>query len=220
MKLFVIVAFVVIMITMTIVHFHIYDSYHTNTPLAQVVQMHSIEKINYNEINQEVINLEKQYFEINDRPIEIKQINLQQEDNSSTVTLGQWSLSVSNKNNNITVIEEIRIDTKYVRTSDVYRTVFTHEYLHHILYLMNFSDSDDSNEGLTEAFVWYTNKETQTRLFGEHNEQRQYPYTLVMNQIFQQDNFVCLDKVFVKDNKIKSVNDYKTRLKDYCNVTI
>jgi len=214
MKLFIIAAFVLILGTITGVYFVQSNSNNTSIPSVRTVKIDIPENINYSKINQEVIELERQYFNISDKPLKIEQISLQQNNDSTSIILGQWSLTA------ITGEEEIQIDNKYVRNPEVYRAVFTHEYIHHILYLMNFSDSNDINEGLTEAFVWYTNKEIQARLFGKNNEKRKYPYTLVMNQVFKQDNFVCLDKVFIKTDKINSVDDYKTRLKNYCNVTI
>ena len=118
----------------------------------------------------------------------------------------------------------IRIRSDYNNDEPTYRIIFGHEYLHHILFLMNISDENQTdvhiNEALTETFIWYSNKETQEQFRGVNDSQGLFPYNMIIDQIFSQNKFSCLDKVFKKDDKIKDVQDYKKRLINYCNVTI
>lgn len=170
--------------------------------------------INYTQIKEEVINLESQYFEFNDTNINITQEQLPTD--GDRVVLGQFE---SDSHGNTM----IRISSDYVEIPSVYKAVLTHEYLHFVLYqlgIQSIKNSTDLNEGLTHTFTWFANKQIQIAMEGENASNQQYPYTLIIGQIFTKDEFNCLDKVFDKENKIKSIEDYKNRLRVNCNVSI
>lgn len=165
---------------------------------------------NYKQINQEVINQAKNYFYLdNYNSFKLIYIN-------ESVWKSQDSV-LYNGFNKRTLSQTLMIGK--TDDEDLYRMVFTHEYTHYILNRNTYLGSD-IDESLADTYTWYMNKEKNIEIWGSKNERRSYSYTLVMNQILQENNFECLDKVFSKNKKIKNVEDYKNRLKVYCNVKL
>lgn len=101
---------------------------------------------------------------------------------------------------------------------DYYRLVFTHEYTHYLLYRMNVTD-DETHEAIADLYTRYTNLEASKEHFGEFNEYRTFPYSIISTKLIEEDREDCLKKVFDKDKKINNKAVLKVKLKAYCNIT-
>lgn len=167
----------------------------------------------YIAIQEEVVNLTKEYFYFKDKYT----LNTQNVELGESL-LGQW---------NYYAVKGVGKELIYVGTelttnrSDIYKLIYVHEYTHHILFMLNSTIDDTTHEALADAFTWYIDRETNTELFGEDNSGHgSASYQIVITPILQNGNFDCLNKVFVKTNKIRSVAEYERRLRVYCNSTI
>lgn len=166
----------------------------------------------YTEIQEEVIEIAKEYFYFENK----YNLSIQNTELGESV-LGQWNFHEEDGVGR----EGISINANYAAYNpNIYKVVFAHEYAHHVLYMMGLEDAD-TNEALAETFAWYVDKETSGELFGSDNRGHgTSSYEMVMTPILEDDNFDCLNNVFVKDDKIDSIKEYKDRLKKYCNSTI
>lgn len=131
-----------------------------------------------------------------------------------------WTYEIKNHTNGSSEInigvEDLDLTGSY--GSAVYKMVSDHEYMHRVLHKLGVMDTN-IHEALADTYTWWANERINKRIWGEENQRRRYPYTIVMNDIFEQDNFECLDKVFVEEDKIDSAREYVIRLNKFCNAT-
>jgi hypothetical protein len=196
---------VAVILAVTGVYFGVDRASSINAPIGST---------DYSGIENEVKALEKEYFEFNLTEIEVTFVE------SLTGAGGKTALGVFNYYPLMPFRDPgIKIN-KEIKDPEQFRAVFTHEYLHFVLYQMGIGENIELNEGLTHTFTWYVNRETMARTEGAKAEHRKYPYNLIIGPILNNNNFDCLDKVFTKENKIKSIEDYKNRLKVNCNIDV
>ena len=104
------------------------------------------------------------------------------------------------------------------KSKDIYKFVFTHEYIHYILHKEGISNRI-TQESIADVYTRFTNLEEQKDILGENNEGRTGKYAIISNKIIKEDNWDCLNKVFDEKHKIKKFKDIPKRLSNYCNIT-
>lgn len=180
-----------------------YNPVHTRITDIKYVQVNpkNVLDFNYSVIEMKIIGETMSYFKIND----FFNYTIIYTD------LSVWASEFDPEHN------VIYMGTKE-SDNETYKMVFTHEYTHYIMAKLYKYVNSDLNEGLTDTFTWFTNKDFNARHWGEKDERRLYPYTIIMRPILEKNDFDCLNLVFNK-TLIISIEDYEERLKINCNVT-
>lgn len=168
---------------------------------------------NSSEINQEIILEAQRYFYIQDYyDFEVVYPN-------KSVWWSSFSYHIIDG-------EEGEIDNEHINIGmsdisgrkELYEMVFTHEYMHYVLHKMGLMDRA-MQEALVETYTWWKNEEVNVKIWGSDNSERSYPYDIIMDKILEEDNFKCLDWVFIETNKIDDVNEFLDRIEVECNVS-
>lgn len=99
----------------------------------------------------------------------------------------------------------------------LYKLVFAHEYEHYLLHRLGLSNNN-AHEGLADVYTWFTNKEASKEVWGDKNQNRKFPYTLISTKLIAENKEICLNDVFDKNNKIDNFDDIILRLNKYCEI--
>jgi hypothetical protein len=153
---------------------------------------------NHTDIEKQVINEAKEYFQFidGDATIELKNASI-------------WKSGYAGSKKTIYIgIEGIE------NNPELFKMVLTHEYAHYVYDRLGLTN-DPLHEGLADAYTWRTNKNEQEKRWGKNDEKRVYPYTVITHSI---NKYSCLELVFTKSEKIVSIKDLIDRLEDKCEV--
>ena len=99
-----------------------------------------------------------------------------------------------------------------------YRLVLTHEYMHYILYRQGL-DNPNAHESIADVYTRYTNLKESKGVFGDVNEERYHPYSIISNKLIKESEEDCLKEVFNPNDKIGDFDELVERLNYECDVS-